>query len=375
MNSRRDFLRRSSAFPLAAAIPSFVLSGAASAADSPAQRSFDPRPQDGWRTFEVTTRVDIDPAHGATQVWLPLPSIESGWQRSLESSFSSNGAARMVQDGKYGARILHARFTAEERPFVELTSRVQTRDRALDWSQSRIAKAEDAATLAFWTQPTDLIPTGGIVRSTALEATRGARDDVAKARAIYEWVVHNTYRETTVRGCGEGDIKTLLEGGKLGGKCADLNALFVGMCRSVGIPARDLYGVRLAPSKFGYRELGGNPAKLSGAQHCRAEAYLRGYGWVAMDPADVTKVMRQETAEWIKTTTNAVVAPVHKGLFGCCEGNWLAYSAAHDVALPSSSGPRLGFLMYPVAENAKGRFDSYTPDDFKYRITAREITA
>jgi transglutaminase-like putative cysteine protease len=374
MNSRRDFLRRSSAFPLAAAIPSFVLSSAASAADSP-QRSFDPRPQDGWRTFEVTTRVDIDPARGATQVWLPLPSIESYWQRSLQSNFSSNGVARMVQDGKYGARMLHARFSAEERPFVELTSRVQTRDRALDWSQSRMAKAEDAATLAFWTQPTELIPTDGIVRSTALQATRGARDDVAKARAIYDWVVHNTYRETTVRGCGEGDIKTLLESGKLGGKCADLNALFVGMCRSVGIPARDLYGVRLAPSKFGYRELGGNPDKLSGAQHCRAEAYLRGFGWVAMDPADVTKVMRQETAEWIKTTANAVVAPVHKGLFGCCEGNWLAYSAAHDVALPSSSGPRLGFLMYPVAENAKGRFDSYSPDDFKYRITAREITA
>jgi transglutaminase-like putative cysteine protease len=375
MTSRRDFLRRSSALPLAAAIPSLVLSSTARAADSPPQRSFDPRAQDDWRTFEVTTRVDIDPARGTTQVWLPIPSIDSGWQRSLQSSFSSNGAAHMMQDGKYGARMLHARFGAEERPFVELTSRVQTRDRALDWSQSRIAKAEDAQTLAFWTQPTGLIPIDGIVRSTALEATRGARDDVAKVRAIYEWVVHNTYRETTVRGCGEGDIKALLESGKLGGKCADLNALFVGMCRSVGIPARDLYGVRMAPSKFGYRELGGNPDKLSGAQHCRAEAYLRGYGWVAMDPADVTKVMRQETTEWIKTTANAVVAPVHKGLFGCCEGNWLAYSAAHDIALPSSSGPKLGFLMYPVAENAKGRFDSYSPDDFRYRITAREITA
>ena len=227
--------------------------------------------------------------------------------------------------------------------------------------------------MAFWTQPTELIPTDGIVRSTALQATRGAQGDVAKTRAIYEWVVHNTYRETTVRGCGEGDIKALLEGGNRGGKCADLNALFVGMCRSVGVPARDLYGVRLAPSKFGYRELGGNSAKLAGAQHCRAEAYLRGYGWVAMDPADVTKVMRQETAEWIKR--NAVVAPVHKGLFGCCEGNWLAYNAAHDVALPSSSGPKVGFLMYPVAENANGRFDSYSPDDFKYRITAREISS
>ena len=31
--------------------------------------------------------------------------------------------------------------------------------------------------------------------------------------------------------------------------------------------------------------------------------------------------------------------------------------------------------MYPVAENALGRIDSYAPDDFKYQITAKEIKA
>jgi hypothetical protein len=41
--------------------------------------------------------------------------------------------------------------------------------------------------------------------------------------------------------------------------------------------------------------------------------------------------------------------------------------------LPHSKGDRLGFFMYPVAENAEGRFDSYSPDDFKYQISAREI--
>ena len=67
--------------------------------------------------------------------------------------------------------------------------------------------------------------------------------------------------------------RSMLETGNLGGKCADLNAIFVGMCRSVGVPARDVYGVRVAPSAFGYRELGANSANLKGAQHCRAEAY------------------------------------------------------------------------------------------------------
>jgi transglutaminase-like putative cysteine protease len=170
-----------------------------------------------------------------------------------------------------------------------------------------------------------------------------------------------------------GDIETMLETGNLGGKCADLNALFVGLCRSVGVPARDVYGLRVAPSAFGYRELGGNPASLKGAQHCRAEVYLAGYGWVAMDPADVTKVMRQEAPQWIKSAQDPLIVPVNKHLFGGWEGNWIGYNMAHDVSLPHAKGAKLGFFMYPTAENAGGRLDSYEPDQFKYQITANEL--
>lgn len=365
---RRSFLKNTAAAAIAAALPSLNF------AQAPARAHFAPQ-SGGWRTFEVTTRVDIPKPEGVTRVWLPIPSVNSDYQRSLENSFSSNGTAKLVQDGKEGTKMLYVEFPASEaKPFVELTSRVQTQGRAMDWSQ-KTAKAEDADTLRYYTRPTTLIPTDGIVRKTALAATKGAKTDVEKVQKIYDWVVANTYRDPKVRGCGEGDIKTMLETGNLGGKCADLNAVFVGLCRAVGVPARDVYGIRLVPSAFGYKELSGNPASLKGAQHCRSEAYLKGYGWVAMDPADVAKVMRLETADWIKNTTNPVVAPVNKALFGGWEGNWMAYNTAHDVALPNSKGEKLGFFMYPIAENAAGRFDSYAPDDFKYQITAKEIKA
>jgi hypothetical protein len=94
-----------------------------------------------------------------------------------------------------------------------------------------------------------------------------------------------------------------------------------------------------------------------------------------MDPADVTKVMRQETTEWIKSPQHAIVAPVNKALFGSWEGNWMAYNTAHDVSLPQAKGPKLGFFMYPTAEDANGRLDSYAPDDFKYQISAKAIQA
>ena len=366
---RRVFLKNTAVAAFGAALP--VLGFTQSAAS----RSLFAPQSGNWRTFEVTTRVDIARTEGATRVWLPIPSVDSDYQHSQESTFSSNGAARFMHNGEEGVKMLYAEFAADQaRPFVELTSGVQTQNRAVDWSRRNVS-AEDADTLRYFTRATTLIPTDGIVRETALAATQGARTDVDKARMLYDWIVANTYREPKVRGCGEGDIVTMLETENLGGKCADLNALFVGLCRSVGVPARDVYGIRLVPSAFGYKELSGNPASLKGSQHCRSEVYLKGYGWVAMDPADVAKVMRLETADWIKNTTHPVVAPVNKALFGGWEGNWMAYNTAHDVALPQARGEKLGFFMYPVAENAAGRFDSYAPDDFKYQITAREITS
>ena len=374
---RRAFLRRTAATSVAVVLPAVPFSSAL-AQTAPSRSEFKPVPGD-WRTFDVTTRVDLLMPSGATQVWLPLPSVESDWQRSLTSGFHTNGQARLTEDGRYGVKMLHVQFDAGvSQPFVELSSRVSTRNRATDWSHKTTVAAaatEDAASLRFWTQPTRLLPTDGIVRETARKATQGARTDVQKAQAIYDWVVANTYREPKVRGCGEGDIKTMLETGNLGGKCADLNAIFVGLCRAAGLPARDVYGIRLAPSAFGYKELSGNPSNLKGAQHCRAEVHLAGHGWVAMDPADVAKVMRLETPEWVKTTQHPVVAPVNQRLFGGWEGNWLAWNMGHDLKLPGSAGPELGFLMYPMAETGGERVDPYAPDDFKYQITATEIKA
>jgi transglutaminase-like putative cysteine protease len=362
--NRREMLFRSSAVLAASTLPRLAF--------AEAERRFAPQPG-RWRSFELTTRVEVLEPKGATRVWLPVPSVDAEFQQSLDSRWSGNAlAARLVADSSYGARMLYAEFEPGAAPVLELTSRVLTQDRAIDWNRKTAPNA-DAATLKYWKHATELMPTDGIVWDTAQEVTKGARTDVDKVRALYEWIVDNTWREPKVRGCGVGDIKAMLETGNFGGKCGDINGLFVGLSRAAGVPARDLYGIRLVPSAFGYRELGGNPAKLQGAQHCRAEVFLKDYGWVAMDPADVGKVMRQESPEWIKDPTNPLVAPVKRALFGGWEGNWLAFNSAHDVALPNAQGPKLGFLMYPQAENANGRYDALDPERFKYTITAREI--
>ena len=330
-----------------------------------------------WRTFELTTAVEVADVQGACRVWLPVPAVDAAWQQPVTDRWSGNAsAARLTADVNGSARMLYAEFDAGvARPAIALTSTVRTRGRAVDWQRGDVA-AEDPAALRAALQPSELLPLDGIVRQTAQDATRGARTDVDKARGVYDWIVAHAHRDQKVRGCGAGDIKALLETGNLGGKCADLNALFVGLCRAAGVPARDVYGIRLAPAAFDYKQLGAASAQLSGAQHCRAEAYLPGHGWVAMDPADVLKVMRAETGDWIKDASHPVVAPVKAALFGAWEGNWMAFNRSHDVKLPGSSGAgTLPFLMYPNGENASGRFDELSADSFRYAISARELPA
>jgi transglutaminase-like putative cysteine protease len=195
---------------------------------------------------------------------------------------------------------------------------------------------------------------------------------VDRARAIYEWVVDNTYREPTVRGCGWGDIKTMLETKNFGGKCGDLNALFVGLARAAGVPARDVYGVRVARSQHGYASLGVASENITRAQHCRAEFYSPAHGWVPVDPADVRKVVLEEPPGKLPLTHEKVVA-ARQRLFGSWEMNWLGYNYAHDVKFPGSKGPKVPYFMYPNGETAKGPIDQLDPDNFKYVITAREL--
>jgi transglutaminase-like putative cysteine protease len=212
------------------------------------------------------------------------------------------------------------------------------------------------------------------VRATATEITKESNTDVEKARAIYEWIVENTTRNPKTRGCGLGDIRFMLETKDLAGKCADLNALYVGLARAAGLPARDVYGIRVAKSDLGYKSLGPSTETVTKAQHCRAEVYLNSYGWVPVDPADVRKVVLEEPPG-NRPLDDEMVKKARARLFGSWEMNWMAYNFAHDVTLPGSGGASLGFLMYPQAETADGRLDCLDPDSFKYEITSRETAS
>jgi transglutaminase-like putative cysteine protease len=363
---RRNFLLLSGLASAGVVLPS-AISSALAQYDSAAAGS-----AEKWRTFEVTTQVEVVKPVGVTRVWLPAPlTQDTAYQKDLGTTFTAEGGkSGIVTEGKYRAGMVWAEWPEGVRPVLTQVSRFSTRDIAVDLSRPGNPHPEDKAVLAKYTESTDYMPTDGAVKQLADDIVKGKKTSMEKARAIYEWIVDNTYRDPKTRGCGVGDVRSMVENKTYSGKCADLNALFVTLARAEGIPARDVYGIRVASSKLGYNSLG-KAGDITKAQHCRAEFYDAAYGWIPVDPADVRKVILEEGGG--KTIDDPMVVAARKRLFGSWEMNWLAYNTAHDVALPNSSKGKVAFLMYPQSETVEGRLDPLDPDNFKYTITSREI--
>jgi transglutaminase-like putative cysteine protease len=362
--NRRDFLKGAVVAPAVVAFSKIDRLGAQNA------------PAEHWRTFEVTTHIEVLKPSGVTRIWVPAAlNGESPYQRTISNTFKCDGGAVKTADTKADAlKIVRAEIPSGVRPTLTVVSRVETRNWAVDPSRRTNTAQLTTAERRYWLRPTKLLPTDGIVKERATAITGSAKTDTDKARAIYEWIVENSYRNPKTRGCGVGNIRFMLESGDLGGKCADLNALYVGLARASGLPARDVYGIRVGSSNLGYKSLGSSSENVTKAQHCRAEVYIDGTGWVPVDPADVRKVMLEEPPG-NRPPGDEMVQKARSRLFGSWEMNWMAYSFAHDVALPGSAGSAVEFLMYPQAETAAGRLDCLDPDSFKYEITSREITS
>ena len=336
--------------------------------------TFAPRPG-AERTFEVTTRIELADVKGGARVFVPAPSQDfAGWAKAHGTTFTGNAShIALGRDARSGASFVEAAWTGGDNGVLEVTSRVSTRDRAVDLSRPAGAPALGAHERALYLASTDKVPLDGIVRRTSDAIVAGRTADLDKVQAIYQWVVEHTYRNPSTAGCGACNVVEMLQSGDMGGKCADINPLFVGLVRAQGIPARDVFGIRVAASRFGYHSLGPSTPVISKAQHCRSEVYLQGHGWVPIDPADVRKVMLEEPPGRLPLT-DAKVAAARQTLLGAWEGNWMPYNSAQDVRLPGAEAP-IPFLMYPHGQVGAAKLDDLNPDAFKYTITAKELTA
>lgn len=341
-----------------------LTAGAWLLARMPAAQAHTHAANDGWRGYRLTYSVELPQQGSDAHLWLPMPEDFVDYQHAAAAQWSSLAdMAGPVRISNVPAFFAQWNVTAAARQ-ATVSVEISTRDRIADFHSKRTS-AQEANDATRYLQATPAMPLDGIVHSTALAATQGASSPLQKARAIYDWVVEHTFREPSVKGCGRGDIKGMLETGNLGGKCADINALFVGLCRAAGIPAREVYGIRVDESRL-FKSLG-RTGDISRAQHCRAEFYLADIGWIPVDPADVRKAVLEEKLPLDDTR----IVSLREYLFGNWEMNWVAFN--HERSIVFNPNHTASFFMYPCAEIAGQVSDSLAPDSFVYRIHASRI--
>jgi transglutaminase-like putative cysteine protease len=342
---RRDFIK------------SVVAAGALAAVGRRARGA-----QQGWREFEITYLIALRDVTPPVRLWVPVPQDALDYQRVVDLGWRSPVPASVLWEGTSRAPIVSVEWleptSGRE---VELTARVMTRDRSGFYPD---ATREE---LSEYLRPSPSSPTDGIVLKKAREIVGARVAPLDKARAIYDWVVDNTFRRPDTRGCGLGNVAFMLESGDLGGKCADINSLCVALARAAGLPARDFFGIRVADSKVS-KSLG-KSGDITKAQHCRAEVFIEGKGWFPVDPADVRKVVLEEQVSLDSDSVKAL----RERLFGSWEMNWVGFNHARDFTLPGQRDGPIGFLMYPYAETPDGSLDSLDPTNFAYTISSKEI--
>jgi hypothetical protein len=323
-----------------------------------------PEPPSEWRTFEITTTVNLKNRSGTTKLWLPLPlNQDTLYQRTLGHTWAGNQAnasMRRLPDGDL--EVFYCEWPDSGDARLQLTTLVTTADRHFDITKRTVAPEREDI-LRRNLQASQLIPNDGLAFQLGERILGRIKDPVAQAKAIYDWVVDNTIYDPSLPGCGTGDVRRQLIQGQYGGRSADINGLFVAVCRAIGIPARCVYGMRTGPSRL-FRSLGLSNDDATHGHHVRAEFYVPGYGWIPVDPSDVRRAISLE----VLSDRDSKLISLKKILFGVWEMNWIAFNLGSDVVLPGKS-TTMPFLLLPQLESSAGRTDA----SLQYGIRTRQV--
>lgn len=312
------------------------------------------------RSGVVTLDVDLSAQNSGkeTKLWIPYP-VTDRHQKvgdiKVSGDFASSG---VYTEEANGTPILYAQWPAGVKSRTLSFSFSVDRQEIRQTNLPTEEPAWNRTDYAEYLKPTSLGPIDGEVRKLANSITKDKRTVLAKARAIYDWCCSNMYRDPATVGCGKGDVCALLR--KPGGKCTDISSVYIALCRAAGVPAREVFSVRL----------GKKPAEdITTYQHCWAEFFLPGYGWVTADPADVRKAMLVEKLE----PSDPKAKAYREFFWGGIDAYRVVLASGRDIILnPPQEGAPLNTFGYPYAEAGGTVIDFYQPKSFVYSYSFKE---
>lgn len=293
------------------------------------------------RTFEATytaTIKDIPAGTGPIEVWVPLPVSRGGqtidavaiestyeWQRRTDAEFGDSYLFTTIAKPPAGDLAVRVRFrgTRREVTTASLAERTATK-KELD----RALRADRLVTLS------------PRIRKLADEVTRGRTTAIEQARAIYDHLLATMKYDKTIPGWGQGDTERACD--IRAGNCTDFHSLFISLARAKSIPARFVIGFPMA----------GASGSIAG-YHCWAEFYVKGRGWIPVDPSEASK-------------SNDPARRAY--LFGNLDPERVQFTIGRDLVLSPPTAEPLNFFIYPRAES-EGKIVGTPAIALEYRAT------
>ena len=321
-----------------------------------------------WQTYEIVTTLNLRAPGQNANLWLPLPSTQDNLhQRLLGHNWQTDARNVSLQRKPEGElEVLRCEWNDASNASLRLVTQVSTADRHFDITRRSVPPERDDI-LRHNLQASTLIPNDGLARQLGERIVGRIKDPLAQVKAIYDWICENAIYDPSLPGCGNGEIHRQLISGQYGGRSADINGLFVAVCRSIGIPARCVYGIRIGRSRL-FPSLGLRSDDATRAQHVRAEFYLPGYGWIPTDPSDVRRAVAYEALQ----DGSGQLASLRRVLFGVWEMNWAGFHSGNDLQLTGLSHTLPHFILPQLRVGAQN-IDVLNPNNTSIRISARQI--
>ena len=306
-------------------------------------------------TISMEFDLSAHPADQEAKLWIPYP-VSDRDQLVTKITVSGDYAESAVySDQKYSTPMLYARWNKGSNSRKLVLTFAVTRQEVVRKDFPKQEAAWNPADYALYLAPTSLGPIDGVVKELADKIVGNNTTVYSKARAIYDWTCANMYRDPNTKGCGPGDVCALLQ--TPGGKCTDIHSVFVSLCRAAGVPAREVFGIRQGKKAV---------EDITKWQHCWAEFFLPGYGWVPVDPADVRKMMLTQNLQQDDPKTKEY----REYFWGAWDAYRVKLATGRDLVLnPPQEGKPLNTFGYPYAEIGGKPLDWLEPATFKYTIT------
>jgi len=271
-------------------------------------------------TYTVTVR-DIPAGARRLSIWVPVPETDPH-QEVLDLVVRSPLEYSFTREHRYGNRLLHLAANAPLPDSIDLTLEAVVARRAYRVLGAKTQPPENDRPASRDLGPDALVPIDGQIAAEARKATKGARTQLDKARAIYEYVTSTMHYDKSGQGWGRGDALRACD--VRSGNCTDFHSLIIGMARSCRIPARFVIGFPLPENQ----KQGAIPG-----YHCWAEMYVEGIGWLPVDSSEASKHPEKRST-----------------FFGGLDANRVEFTRGRDLELEPPASERLNFLVYPRVE-------------------------